>query len=153
MGLAGLALAVLIGSAISGLGIAADKFLLPSERLRISDVLTDSWIRISDLSPSRVVSAVARIYLATEARSFGHRKWSFRWILSISALSIAATMMGILIGDYLFFDSNLGVTLDYLRVNPFRLATLAVNLIADILTILITVYLLRIVATASLPHG
>ncbi len=142
--LGGLALFVAIGTAISGVGYAIDKLLLPSQRRRLSDILTLWWCRIDDLRPRNAIPMMASMYIVFCSRIFGTT--SPRVLAITVLLSFSATTACLLGGDYLWYKSFPRALERWSEHQPVKLYPL--NLFADGLVLGTTFLTMRLLRAA-----
>lgn len=97
---------IIVITAISSLGIALDKLILPHQHNIIKDYLLKIWDRVDDIHISDVPKKMVVLYLNVERKIFGKR-FHIRWWLSLISISIILTTFVLIMGR------SLGIFLAY----------------------------------------
>jgi hypothetical protein len=150
----GLLYTVPIAVAMSGLGIILDSFLLPRQKSKLRDRLSEWWVHLVDARiPDLGTFVVVRFFIVVNAL-FGKKILTTRNIILICAASSAVTSFAILLGDYrswlAYHGSEDWVSFDYLMWRAFQSFPanrpqyiIPINIALDTTTIWITVLLLK----------
>jgi hypothetical protein len=142
-------------TAAAGLGAAADRFLLESQRMRIYDWAVGGWLRLSDAKISDLPRAAARLALRqTEAFSSSFLRTLLVTLPISAALTATAAVVGRMLRHAVQYPHNLPVTLEeqvalevhhyvsYMGVG-YYVPALLTNWLFDSLTLLVFFRLLR----------
>lgn len=143
----GLALTVVIGGFIALLGIGIDKFILPTERSRITKWTKAWWNKIDGMTIPDIPASFAGTFLSVEEAVFGKTLLSFRWIVTTILLSGTLTAISMAIGDYLWFF-NIEITTSYFLDNP-RFLLYPSNYLFDALTLIVTINIMHHIVRIS----
>lgn len=139
----GMGISIVVAGIIAGIGFGADKLLLPKQRSGVSEVLTVWWCNIDDTRVPDALPRMATIYLNSVTWLFGTQVR--RILISGAILSIVATTLSLIIGDYIWFKS-LALTLEnWWQHRPAKLYP--VNLLLDGGTLVVTSLIMRQIRT------